>query len=184
MNDQSEFLPRQLDKALARPDEVLPDVIHLIPLGSGPYFPVLVQPVVVDDKPWGEAVKKAAASPHKVVGLSYSPSPEPGETATADEVREIGCVARIHRTHESEGKIQFIAQGIRRFKIVEWLDREPPFLVRVTYLEPVVNEDADQVRAYAMSLISSIKELATLNPLIQKNSSITSTTLPRMSPRP
>ena len=165
MTDQSEFIPKQLSKALARPDEVLPEVLHLIPLGSGPYFPVLVQPVVVDDKPWGEAIKEAVASPHKVVGLSFSPSSEPGETATADEVREIGCVARVHRTHESEGKIQFIAQGIRRFKIIEWLDRAPPFLVRVEYLEPTINEDADQLRAYAMSLISSIKELATLNPL-------------------
>ncbi len=164
MSDQSEFIPRELDKVLARPDEVLPDIIHLIPLGSGPYFPVLVQPVVVDDLPWGAAVKKAVDSPHKLVGLSYTPV-KSGQTATPEEVRQIGCVARIHRTHESDGKIQFIAQGIRRFKIVEWIDRVPPFLVRVEYLEPVINEDADQLRAYAMSLISSIKELATLNPL-------------------
>ena len=164
MSEQSEFIPRELDKVLARPDEVLPDIIHLIPLGSGPYFPVLVQPVVVDNLPWGAAVKKAVDSPHKLVGLSYTPV-QSGKTATPEEVRQIGCVARIHRTHESDGKIQFIAQGIRRFKIIEWIDRVPPFLVRVEYLEPVINEDADQLRAYAMSLISSIKELATLNPL-------------------
>ena len=164
MSEQSEFIPRELDKVLARPDEVLPDIIHLIPLGSGPYFPVLVQPVVVDNLPWGAAVKKAVDSPHKLVGLSYTPV-QSGKTATPEEVRQIGCVARIHRTHESDGKIQFIAQGIRRFKIIEWIDRVPPFLVRVEYLEPIINEDADQLRAYAMSLISSIKELATLNPL-------------------
>ena len=164
MSEQSEFIPRELDKVLARPDEVLPDIIHLIPLGSGPYFPVLVQPVVVDNLPWGAAVKKAVDSPHKLVGLSYTPV-QSGKTATPEEVRQIGCVARIHRIHESDGKIQFIAQGIRRFKIIEWIDRVPPFLVRVEYLEPIINEDADQLRAYAMSLISSIKELATLNPL-------------------
>jgi hypothetical protein len=46
-NENSEFIPRQPENQLARPEEVLPDTLQLIPLASRPYFPVLVQPVVV-----------------------------------------------------------------------------------------------------------------------------------------
>ena len=66
MNDDSnsEFIPRDQGgmQPPARPDEVLPDTLQLIPLSTRPYFPVLVQPVVVDSKPWGEGIKVVAES--------------------------------------------------------------------------------------------------------------------------
>ena len=56
MNDEngaSEFIPRDQALPPARPDEVLPDTLQLIPLQGRPYFPVLVQPVIVDADPCG-----------------------------------------------------------------------------------------------------------------------------------
>ena len=54
--EQVEFIPRNKKPKylLARPDEVLPDTLQLIPLTSEPYFPVLVQPIVVEGEPWGD----------------------------------------------------------------------------------------------------------------------------------
>jgi len=163
----SEFIPHdgKPSTAIARPDEVLPDTLQLIPLASRPYFPVLVQPIVVDQDPWGAGIKKVAESAHKVVALSYASMPEGATLPTADDIAQIGCVARIHHLHEVKGKLQFIAQGIKRFRIVEWIRKQPPFVVRVEYLDSPMNEDPAQIRAYGTAMINIIKELMSLNPL-------------------
>jgi ATP-dependent Lon protease len=163
-NNATEFIPRQVAQALARPDEVLPDTLQLIPLASRPYFPVLVQPIVIDQDPWGDGIKKVAGSAHKLIAMSYAPSAQNG-IPRPEDICEIGCVARIHRLHASKGKLQFIAQGIRRYRIKEWIKRTPPFVVRVEYYDPSPLEDESQIRAYAMSIINIIKELMVLNPL-------------------
>lgn len=163
-NGTSEFIPRHMDKQLARPDEVLPDTLQLIPLTSRPYFPVLVQPIVVDQDPWGKGIRKVAESAHKLIAMSFAPSAGKG-IPQPEDICIVGCVARIHRLHESKGKLQFIAQGVRRFRIREWVKRVPPYVVRVDYIDSPPIEDESQLRAYAMSIINIIKELMTLNPL-------------------
>jgi ATP-dependent Lon protease len=166
MNEESgaEFIPRDQAQPPARPQEVLPETLQLIPLKHRPYFPVLVQPVVVDKDPWGEGLKVVADSAHKLVGLCYSMSSE-SKVPIPEEIHQVGCVARIHRVHGVEDKLQFIAQGLRRFRIVEWIRKTPPYVVRVEYPEEVAGGEEEQLRAYAMSLIDGIKELMTLNPL-------------------
>ena len=72
--DSSEYIPREGQQEIARPDEVLPDTLQLIPLGDRPYFPVLVQPVVVDLEPWGGGIQSVAETAHQLLALSYSPS--------------------------------------------------------------------------------------------------------------
>ena len=163
----SEFIPHSDNPstAIARPEELLPDTLELIPLASRPYFPVLVQPVVVDQHPWGAGIRKASETAHKIVGLSYASIPEGKDQPAAEDIAEIGCVARVHHLHEVKNKLQFIAQGIKRFRIVEWVRKQPPFVVRVEYLESPINEDKKQVRAYATAMINIIKELMKLNPL-------------------
>lgn len=165
--DANEFIPHtgSPDHALVRPGDVLPDTLQLIPLTSGPYLPVLVQPVVVDSDPWGEGIKRVADTAHKLIAMSYAPMGEGGGIPTIGDISSIGCVARIHRLHEGQGKLQFIAQGLRRFRITEWLRKSPPFIVKVEYLEAPAGDDDSQLRAYAMALIDIIKELMTLNPL-------------------
>lgn len=165
-NGNGEYIPYDVSASMqiARPDEVLPDLLQLIPLNGRPFFPVLVQPIVVDKEPWGPGIQKVSESAHKLLALSYAATP-PGVETRPDQVREVGCVVRIHKLHESKGKLQFIAQGIKRFRIREWVRKEPPYIVRVDYLDEPRGDDESQLRAYAMSLIDVIKELMTLNPL-------------------
>ncbi len=160
----TEFIPHHADQQLAKPDEILPDTLQLIPLQGRPYFPVMVQPVVVDQDPWGQGIRTVAESAHKLVAMSYAPA-HGNDIPRPDDISRVGCVARIHRLHESKGKLQFIAQGIKRFRIREWIRDTPPYVVKVDYFDPPAIEDESQLRAYAMSIINIIKELMTLNPL-------------------
>ena len=74
-------------------------------------------------------------------------------------------VAKILRYNETQDKIQFIAQGVRRFKIGDWLRTSVPFVVRAEYPTESADVNDPQLRAYAMSLINGIKELMSKNPL-------------------
>ncbi len=163
-NQDAEFIPGAGQQEVARPDEVLPDTLQLIPLTSRPYFPVLVQPILVDSDPWGPGLRSVSETAHRLIALCYAPSQGTKPPGPAD-IRLMGCVARIHRMQEAKGKLQFIAQGIRRCRIKEWIKKTPPYVVRVEYIDPAPVEDEAQLRAYAMSLINIIKELMTLNPL-------------------
>ncbi|MEJ2531155.1 MAG: endopeptidase La [Halioglobus sp.] len=60
---------------------------------------------------------------------------------------------------------QFLAQGIKRFRIVRWLNDSPPYLVQVEYPRSQGDRGSDEIKAYAMALIKEIKELLPLNPL-------------------
>lgn len=162
--NSAEFIPKEKAAPPARPEEVLPETLQLIPLGSRPYFPVLVQPVVVDQKPWGDGLKVVADSAHKLVALSYA-VPGENEIPGPEDIASIGCVARVLRVQQTDDKPQFIAKGLRRFRITEWIKKTPPYVVRVEYPSETVDADDSQLRAYAMSLINGIKELMSLNPL-------------------
>ena len=162
-DNQVEYIPRDGQQEVARPDEVLPDTLQLIPLGERPYFPVLVQPIVVNADPWGSGLEEVGATAHKLLALSYAPSGK--SQYSPDDICSVGCVVRLHRIQQDKDKVQFIAQGIRRFRIREWIKKKPPYRVRVEYVEAAPVADDSQVRAYAMALINIIKELMTLNPL-------------------
>ena len=62
-NNNSEFIRREELFEIAKPDEVLPDTLQLIPLSFRPYFPVLVRPIVLDQEPWG-LVSEVSLKPH------------------------------------------------------------------------------------------------------------------------
>ncbi|MEE2914462.1 MAG: endopeptidase La [Pseudomonadota bacterium] len=165
-NEQGEYIPHTtVGSSLARPDDLLPETIQIIPVTARPFFPVLVQPVVLEKEPWGTGLERVAQRDRQLLGLSYA-SPGEGIPST-DQIRDMGCVIRMHRVMEVKDQIQFIAQGIRRFRIREWIRKEPPYVARVEYFrDPEVTPDEEnQLRAYAMSLIDIIKELMTLNPL-------------------
>ncbi|PVY75924.1 ATP dependent PIM1 peptidase [Tamilnaduibacter salinus] len=150
--------------SLALPQQSLPRRIYLLPVYNRPFFPAQVQAVVVNQAPWHETIKRVSETDHYILGLCFVDG-EPNEDAPdSDELSTMGCAVRIHHAQEEGGKIQFIAQGLQRFRIAQWLRRKPPFLVEVEYPEEP-DEEPDELRAYTLSIISAIKDLLRSNPL-------------------
>ena len=166
---ESEYIPREAGEGegprqLVRSDEILPETLPCIPLNAGPFFPVQVQPVVLSRDPWGSSIETLAESSHQLLAFSWVPDNEGTRVPRPGQFSEVGTAVRVHRLQEADGRFQFIAKGLERIRIIQWLRREPPYLVRVQYLK-VQSGKTDQLRAYAMSLINSIKELMRLNPV-------------------
>jgi ATP-dependent Lon protease len=148
---------------LALPNQMLPAVLHVLPVLSRPFFPAQVQPVMVDAEPWKDTLQAVADSGGQpVVGLIYAPDFD--EQRPVESLPELGCVVRLINAAVEGDKVQFVAQGLRRFRVVQWLKKKPPYQVRVEYPESP-EEDEEQLKAYAMAIIGAIKELLPLNPL-------------------
>jgi ATP-dependent Lon protease len=146
-------------------DDVLPDTLYLMPVPNRPFFPGQVQPVGINPGEWRSTLDAVGEAGHGLIGLSYVDRVDP-ERVQPRQFPEIGCVVRLHRppvATDQEG--QFLAQGVKRFRIVRWLSDKPPYLVQVEYPRSQGDRDSDEIKAYAMALIKEIKELLPLNPL-------------------
>ncbi|BFM49361.1 endopeptidase La [Marinomonas sp. THO17] len=154
-------------KALALPDDVLPESLYILPISSRPFFPAQVQPVMVDAEQWEDTVERIAEYPQAAVGLVYAD--KVGKGAPSVEVfRSIGCAARIHKAEKQSDKLTFLAQGIKRFEVVEWLSDTAPYLARVRYINDAKASD-DEAKAYSIAILDAIKELIRLNPLFSED---------------
>ncbi len=154
-------------RGLALLDDVLPEILHILPVSSRPFFPAQVQPVMVDADPWESTLEDISDQPQAVVGLIYAERTGKG-APHVDTFNQIGCVARIHRVEKQNDKVTFLAQGLKRIEVVEWLDDTAPYRARVRYINDSKVKD-DESKAYSIAILDAIKELIRLNPLFSED---------------
>ncbi len=140
-----------------------PKFLYLVPISGRPHLPAQVQPLVVSKKRWEETLAKSAKENQGLLGLCYF-SEVKGGYVYKEDFPKIGCVVRMLNVQEVADNLQFIAQGLERFKIKKFLSDKPPFVAEVEYF-PESKDDEDTVKAYAISIISNIRQLLSLNPL-------------------
>ncbi|MCM2131883.1 endopeptidase La [Larsenimonas rhizosphaerae] len=144
--------------------ESLPERLYLLPLHNRPFFPAQVQPLLVNMARWGETMQAVAKTSHHMVGVAFVGDGQ-SDDLSDDDFPTVGTAVKVHQAKQSNEQIQFIARGLRRFRIVRWLSRTPPYLVEVQYPREALDKHSDETRAYAMSIINGIKELLPINPL-------------------
>jgi ATP-dependent Lon protease len=145
-------------------DAPLPSQLYLLPLTERPFFPPQTLPLILDDTHWAQTLKKISESQSRYTGLVLTKH-ESLADLNVDDIYSIGTLVRIHHPVHASGKIQFIAEGIRRFKIKKWISKKPPYCVEVEYPDELRVHDEMQNKAYTMAIITILKELIPLNPL-------------------
>lgn len=148
-----------------------PHQLDIFPLTRRPFFPGMAAPIVIEPGPFYESLKRIAKSPHKSVGLVLTKS-ETAETLKVgfDDLYSVGVLARILRIIPSDqGGAQVIFNMEKRLRLVEVLPTSQGQCLRakVEYFEdtPIIT---DELKAYTISIISTIKELLKLNPLFKE----------------
>ena len=147
----------------------LPEQIYIFPLIRRPFFPGMAAPLVIEPGPFYEVLKVIAKSEHKCVGLLMARS----ETTdiyktTFEDLHEIGVLARVLRIIPMEqGGAQVILNMEKRLLVVTPIADSKTLKAQVTYYEdnPILTTE---LKAYAISIISTIKELLKLNPLFKE----------------
>ena len=145
--------------------DILPSTLYLLPLSERPFFPAQALPLLLNDDPWLPTIEAAANREQRVIGLILV-KPDNAEKAHGPEdFHPVGTVARMHQLNRNDGRLQFVAQGLKRFRIDKWLSSEPPYHVHVEYLSEEDDAGAEELRAYSLAVINTLKELIPLNPL-------------------
>ena len=142
----------------------LPTELYLLPLTEKPFFPAQSLPLLMNEGPWLSTIEAIGESAHRMVGLVVV-KPDNTDDVRRNDFRTIGTMVRIHHPVKSDGKMQFIAEGLKRFRVVEWISEVPPYRVRVEYPNETGKPDSEEIRAYSIAIINTIKELLPLNPL-------------------
>lgn len=143
-------------------NNLFPESIYLLPINNRPFFPAQIQPLVINKNRWIETIKRVGNTKHNCLGLVYVGNNKK-EIPNNNDFPLIGTIVKVHRTDGDQ--IKFIAQGLKRFKIINWISKNPPFFVEVIYPKEIINKESNETRAYAIAIINGIKELLPINPL-------------------
>ncbi|MDS4041459.1 MAG: endopeptidase La [Candidatus Competibacter sp.] len=144
--------------------DILPATLYLLPLSERPFFPAQALPLLLNEEPWLPTIEAAAGRDQRVIGLVLV-KPDSAEKAGPADFHEVGTIARMHQLARGDNRLQFIAQGLKRFRIGKWLSSVPPYHVQVEYLSEDDGAGIDELRAYSLAVINTLKELIPLNPL-------------------
>ena len=139
------------------PAQTLPGSLYILPLTEKPFFPAQTLPLIMNEGPWMETVKKIGEAGHHLVGLVLVHG-EVSDDARPDDFYGTGTLVRMHHPMRSDGKIQFIAEGLTRFRVAEWVSGKAPYFARVEYLpEATQIANGEEIKAYALAIINAIK---------------------------
>ncbi|TQV77498.1 endopeptidase La [Aliikangiella marina] len=142
----------------------LPTEICLLPISERPFFPPQTLPILMNEDSWRDTIEYINDQHNNITGLVLVKNPLP-ENAKPEEFFNVGTLVKVHHPVLSSGKVQFIAEGLQRFRIKKWVRRAPPFIVEVEYPNEPKYSESDELKAYAVAIINTLKELVPLNPL-------------------
>jgi ATP-dependent Lon protease len=146
-----------------------PEQVFIIPLNRRPFFPGMAAPVMIEPGPFYEVLKLVAKSEHKCMGLFLTIDEETNVyNATFNDIHKVGVMARILRIIPMEqGGAQVVLNMEKRISIAK------PLKSRYLRAQVRIHEDpsgklSKELKAYSISIISTIKELLKLNPLFKE----------------
>lgn len=155
-------------------DTVLPPKLTILPLPNFPVFPGVFTPMMIPEGGGVEVVRRALNG-DGCVGLvlvraagSSETAPEPPETATGDDLHQVGTAAKIVRKiNLPDGGINIFVSTLSRFRVAKFLSAAAPLVAAVEYLDNT-NLDSIEVRALTRALISEMKQVSENNPLFSE----------------
>lgn len=148
----------------------VPNELYVFPLVRRPFFPGMAAPILIEPGPYYDVLKEVAKSDDKLVVLLLAKKEE-GDlyTKKLDEFYSVGVLARVLRILPMEqGSAQVILSMEKRIQVTQ----ESPNSGKALKAQFEVIEDkselTEELKAYAISIISTIKELLKLNPLFKE----------------
>lgn len=154
---------------LSKIEVAAPENIHIFPMLRRPFFPGMAAPLLIEAGPFYEVLKTIAKSEHKCLGLVLTKKEQADIYKVGfKDLYGIGVLARILRIIPTEqGGAQVILNMEKRIQILDPIKGAPTLKAKVSY-----HDDHSiltlELKAYAISIISTIKELLKLNPLFKE----------------
>lgn len=170
------FIDQDLEKLIGtkkkQPEEQdFPKEIYILPLTRRPFFPGMAAPLVIEPGPYYEVLKMVAKSSDKMLGLFLTKEEESNiyEVGLKD-LCKVGVLASILRIVPLEhGGAQVVFNMEKRVKIKKSVKKMKYLRAEVDYHTDSISEKQSKIiKAYSISIITTIKDLLKLNPLFKE----------------
>jgi ATP-dependent Lon protease len=152
--------------------KALPSKLLILPMTRRPFFPGMAAPLVIEPGVYYEILKNVAKSDDKILGLFLTKEENIDiYKMGVEDLYQVGVVARILRIIplEQGGGAQVVLNMERRVKIKKGVKNSKYLQAQVEYHEDKVSEKQSKaIKAYSISIITTIKELLKLNPLFKE----------------
>ncbi|MBS0630214.1 MAG: endopeptidase La [Verrucomicrobia bacterium] len=148
-----------------------PEELTLVPLSRRPFFPGMAAPLIIEPGIYYEMLKQVAATDHKTMGLFLTKQEEANiYELKLDDFYKVGVAAKILRIIPMEqGGAQVILNMEKRITIKKPAKKGKFLSAKVIYHDdPPARGLSKEVKAYSISIISTIKDLLKLNPLFKE----------------
>jgi len=165
------------ERSVVLAQDLLPDTLLIVPAFERPLFPRMMGPVLIAGDELKREVAEALRSEKRHLGVVLARSnleQLPGGPVTAADFHEVGVAVQVVQASAppGEGPLQLVGQVLQRFRIVEFVSEAPVFRARVEHWHETEYESNQELRAYSVAVVDSIKELVNLNPLYKEGLSL------------
>ncbi len=167
---EDELNSLQQEKSALGPVLPYPNQLYILPLNRRPFFPGMAAPIMIEPGMYYEVLKIIAKTDHKCVGLFLTKEEEANiYKISIDDLYRVGVVARILRIIPMEqGGAQVVLNMEKRVSIVNPI-KSKYMQAEVAYQDDIsLAKLSRELKAYAISIITTIKELLKLNPLFKE----------------
>lgn len=160
INSESNFIPLfSLEDEKLLKDEIIDEVIPILPLLNTVLFPGMVIPITVGRN---KSIKLAqeysrSSTPIGVITQKDNEVEDP----TQEDMYTVGTLAKILKfLSMPDGSVTIIVQGIKKFKLLELTQTEPYYKAKVT--EYVTNDHDEDIQSNETftALVGSIRDTA------------------------
>lgn len=174
---KEESLEEAVKKSVGTREKPVPEVsfdpeeLTVVPLSRRPFFPGMAAPLIIEPGIYYEMLKAVATTDHKTMGLFLTKEEEANiYKLKLDDFYKVGVSAKILRIIPMEqGGAQVILNMEKRITIKKAGKKGKFLSAKVAYHEdPPAKRLSKEVKAYSISIISTIKDLLKLNPLFKE----------------
>ncbi|MFP4367003.1 MAG: endopeptidase La [Bacteroidales bacterium] len=148
--------------------DVYPDNIIVLPLENRPVFPGLTMPLAFNNREMADLIEYSLEHNNKFIGVSLIREKNE-EDFMRSKKYSTGTLLKIIKIMNKEGDtIQLLAQAVTRFHKNKDLKRDgrPFWQVNYEYEEKI--SPSNELKAYTLAVINSVKELIKLNPMFHE----------------
>jgi ATP-dependent Lon protease len=160
INSETNFIPLfSLEDEKLLKDEIIDEIIPILPLLNTVLFPGMVIPITVGRN---KSIKLAQEYSRKNVPIGViTQKDNEVEYPTQEDIFSIGTLAKILKfLSMPDGSVTIIVQGIKKFELIELTQSEPYYMARVKEFETNDHDELIQTNENFTALIDSIRDTA------------------------
>jgi ATP-dependent Lon protease len=148
--------------------DILPDVVPIIPLSQRPIFPGMMIPLVLTGELMINIASEIMETENKIGGVVLVEHQHEG-IIESDDLYPVGVSIKIFKvTPIDENTIQIMINALGRFELKDVVDDEPIIKWKVDHYYEEEYEPTEEMKAYSLAIITSVKDLIKSNSLFQE----------------